>query len=159
MLHANSDYNIFENNIAIGNQDNFVIYGSSFNMVANNRGYNSRGSQVRINEGSIQNYVMNNTFYGGKHGIYLYGSTNGVAVMGNNFFNVSYELITNGATRVYYGGNESNGLGYKLKSSDRVVFGVNTIDKNIEVDMQPLDTMRDASGQSLAQVAATALKQ
>ena len=161
MLHENSDYNVFDNNIAIGNQDNFVIYGSSFNTVNNNRSYNPRGSQVRINAGSIQNYVTNNAFYGGKRGLYLYGSTNGVDIADNHFVNVSYQLVTDDATRVLFTSNESNGVGYKLKSSDRVVFGTNTINKHQAIDLQPLNTV--TKGQSdhtaLTTLAGTALKQ
>ncbi len=161
MLHDNSDYNIFKNNIAIGNQDNFVIYGSSLNTVQNNRGYNPRGSQVRINAGSIQNYVENNTFYGGKRGVYLYDSTNGADISNNHFVNVNYQLVTSGATRVLFAGNESNGLGYKTQPSDRVVFGINTINKHQPIDLQPLSTVLNGQKNhtTLTTLAATALEQ
>ncbi|GEM_PF-913890 len=161
MLHDNSDYNIFENNISIGNFDNFALYGSSFNMVKNNKGYNAHGSQVRINEASIQNYVTGNYFYGGQRGVYLYGNDNGVDISDNTFVNVNYQLDTDDATRVLFTGNTSNNLGYKLKKTDRVVFGINTINKRAAIDMQPLLTIQQGQnrGGSLERLASTARDQ
>jgi len=161
MLHDNSDYNVFENNVAIGNYDNFVMYQSSFNMVRNNKAYNPRGSQVRINQASIQNYIENNQFYGGSRGVYLYGSDNGTEIANNTFRNVNYQLVTDGASRVLFSANTSNNLGYKLKKSDRVVFGVNKINKQENVDMRPLLTVQQSklNGQTLAEAAIVARTQ
>lgn len=161
MLHDNSDYNIFENNISIGNYDNFVMYNSNFDMVLNNKGYNPRGSQVRINQASVQDYIVGNSFYGGARGIYLYGNDNGADITGNTFDDVNYELDTNGATRVLYTGNQSNGLGYKLGKGDRVVFGINTINKHPGIDLTPLQTITNGQKNHipLTQLAATARTQ
>jgi parallel beta-helix repeat protein len=161
MLHDNSDYNIVENNISIGNYDNFVIYDSSFNTVSNNRSYNPRGSQVRLNQASNQNYIADNTFYGGKKGIFLYGNDSGVDITGNTFFNVTNQLVTRGVGRVLYADNQSNGVGYEPSAKDRVVFGVNTINKKPKLDLRPLQTITTgkADKQSLSVLAAKALKQ
>jgi nitrous oxidase accessory protein NosD len=160
MLHDNSDYNIIENNISIGNYDNFVMYNSNYNMIANNKGYNPRGSQVRFNHSSVQDYVMNNQFYGGNRGIYLYGYDNGADISGNTFYNVNYQLVTNHATRVLFTNNQSNALGYKLKKGDRVVFGVNTINRQRHpaIDLKPLQTIENGQKQHipLIRLAATA---
>jgi parallel beta-helix repeat protein len=158
MLHDNSDYNIFEGNVAIGNYDNYVMYNSNFDMVKDNKGYDPRGSQVRINQASVQDYITDNTFYGGPRGVYLYGNDNGVDISDNTFDNVAYQLDTDGATRVLFTGNVSNNLGYKLNKRDRVVFGVNTINKSPSIDLQPLLTIQQGQkdGTALADLANTA---
>lgn len=139
MLHEKSDYNIMKNNISIGNHDNFVIYGSSFNKISHNKSYNPLGSQIRINKASIQNYVQNNLLYGGKKGVYVYGGVNGVDISDNTFVNVKNQLSARGASRVLYTGNTSTALGYQVGASDRVVFGVNSINKHPPVDLKPLE--------------------
>lgn len=166
MLHDNSDYNIIENNVSIGNQDNYVIYGSSFNQISNNKSYDPKGSNIRINVGpgqgaiALQNYLVNNLLYGGKKGIYLYAGVNGVDITGNTFYNVTNQLITDSAQRVIYTGNRSNGVGYQVTAKDRVVFGVNSISHS-KVDLQPLQTIDRASKQqnNLAGLSAEALYQ
>jgi parallel beta-helix repeat protein len=141
MLHEDSHNNIIEDNVAIGNVDNFVIYNSNYNTIRDNRSYNPRSSHVRINAGSEQNYVQNNSFFGGKKGVYMYGSDNGVAIENNTYYGVGDLLITNGSTRVIYTGNKSEKVGYSIKSSDRVVFGYNLIDKHAYIDMRPLEVL------------------
>lgn len=146
MLHANSDYNILENNLSIGNHDNFVVYGSSFNSISGNKGYDALGSQVRINKSSVENYITDNLFYGGKKGVYLYDGVNGAEVANNTFYDVDNQLVARGAQRVFYGGNRSNQVGYEINSGDRVVFGVNTVDRK-EVDLRPLEVIRNGQAQ------------
>jgi hypothetical protein len=160
MLHENSDYNIIENNISIGNHDNFVIYGSSFNSISGNKGYDALGSQVRINQPSIENYISGNLFYGGKKGVFLYDGVNGAEVSDNTFYDVDNQLVTRGAQRVFYGGNRSNQVGYELEEhGDRVVFGINTVSRQ-EVDLRPLEIIRDgqARHQDLTKLSAQALQ-
>jgi nitrous oxidase accessory protein NosD len=149
MLHEKSDYNIMRNNISIANHDNFVIYGSSFNKISHNKSYNALGSQIRINQASVQNYVQDNLLYGGKKGVYLYGGINGAEVSGNTFVDVTYQLSTRGATRVLYTGNISTALGYQVSASDRVVFGVNTINNHSAIDLKPLEMLSSAKARSL----------
>jgi hypothetical protein len=159
MLHDNSDYNIFEDNISIGNYDNFVIYDSNFNMTKNNLSYNPRGSGERINGGSTQNYIENNVFYGGKQGVYLYGTADGADVLANTFYLVGIPLITKGASRVVYTGNLSNVLNYQIGKQDRVVFGVNTTTSHPAVNLKPLQIIdnRSANHQTLIEAAGAAL--
>ncbi|MEJ0073365.1 MAG: right-handed parallel beta-helix repeat-containing protein [Candidatus Saccharibacteria bacterium] len=159
MLHDNSNYNVFEDNISIGNVDNFVIYGGSFDEITGNKSYNPRGSHVRINQPSYENYVSGNTFYGGKKGVYLYDGVNGVDISGNTFYNVTNQLTTDGATRVLYAGNHSNALGYQIGGKDRVVFGVNQIDRHPNPDLRPLQAITRNSSEPLVDRAAQALKQ
>jgi nitrous oxidase accessory protein NosD len=141
MLHDNSDYNIIEHNVSIGNYDNFAVYASSYNEITDNNGYNPRGSQVRINEGSLQNYVENNNFYGGHRGVYLYSTANGVDIENNNFYLVGIPLATKGTTRVLYAGNNSNVLDYQIGKGDRVVFGVNYIHQRPYISLAPLQIL------------------
>jgi parallel beta-helix repeat protein len=161
MLHEDSNYNIIENNISVGNVDNFVIYGGSFNSVSNNKSYNPRGSHVRINQPSYQNYVTGNTFYGGKKGVYLYDGVNGVDISGNTFYNVRNQLTTSGVARILYANNQSNGLGYAIAGHDRVAFGINKINRKPGISLSPLESLKQAQGQniSLNDRAAAALRQ
>jgi hypothetical protein len=127
-------------------------------MVKDNKGYNPRGSQVRIDDAGIQDYIAGNQFYGGNRGVYLYGNDNGVDITDNTFKNVDYQLDTNGAQRVLFTGNVSNQLGYKINKKDMVVFGVNKINKRLTVDMQPLLTVQQGQkiGTPLTELAAEA---
>jgi parallel beta-helix repeat protein len=127
MLHEKSDYNLIENNVAYDNVDNFVIYASDYNTIRNNVGYDARSSAVRINQGSRNNYVQNNTFMGGRRGIYLYGDVQNVYI-GGNTFNVDKEaLTTDKAENVFFGGNTIQSLSYKIGPSDRLIFGSNNV--------------------------------
>jgi parallel beta-helix repeat protein len=160
MLHENSDYNVIENNIAIGNRDNFVVYASSYNTVRNNRSYDAAGAHVRINQQSIQNYVTGNTFYNGSKGVYLYDGVNGTYVGNNTFYGIANQLVTHDAARVLYADNQSNQLGYQTNAHDRVVFGVNTINKHPLLDLAPLNVVSQGKvlKQDLTVLTAQALK-
>jgi hypothetical protein len=138
MLHKDSNYNLIENNISIGNEDNFVIYESHYDTIRGNKSYNPRSSHVRVNSGSKQTFIQNNTFYGGKKGVYLYGKTGGILIAHNAFYRVNNMLSTLGATRVLYTGNQSERVGYEIGPKDRVVFGPNSINGSQLVDLKPL---------------------
>ena len=140
LLYNHSDRNVIANNTVVTNHNSFGISASDLNTIKNNASYNPQGSHVRISAASTQNYVTGNTFYGGPRGIYVYGKDNGVEIAYNTFDATPYQLITNGANRVLFNGNQSNSLGYKLASSDRVVFGVNKLDAYIHIDLNPLQT-------------------
>src|SRR6266550_4606517 len=104
-----------------------TIYDSDYNIIRNNTGYNSRSSQVRINQNSHNNYVMNNKFYGGTHGVYLYGNVTNTVVTGNEIRRTKEILVTDKAQNVFFAHNAIDSLGYKLNSGDRLVFGTNDV--------------------------------
>ena len=139
-LLNNANLNILKSNISISNRNDFVISSSCLDTILNNASYNPIGSQLRISNSSIQNYVINNKFYGGQLGVYLYGGINGAEITNNTFDNVSYQLLTHGATRVLFAGNQSNKLGYKLAKGDQVVFGINKLKRRVSVSMPQLNT-------------------
>jgi parallel beta-helix repeat protein len=128
MLHQDSDYNVIENNVAYGNTDNYVIYASDYNTIRGNIGYNAKSSQVRINEGSRNNYVQDNSLEGGRRGVYIYGDAENVYITGNTFRVGKEVLTTDKSKNIFFGGNTIPGLRYKIGSSDRLIFGGNTID-------------------------------
>jgi LysM repeat protein len=127
MLHEDSAYNIIENNISYGNTDNFVIYGSNFNTIRNNKSYSPSLSHVRINQAAYNNFVMDNLFMGGKRGVYVYGETNNVLSSRNGIHQVEKALVTNGAKNVVFADNVIDRINYDVTPSDRLVYGVNTI--------------------------------
>ncbi|HUS26577.1 MAG TPA: right-handed parallel beta-helix repeat-containing protein [Nevskiaceae bacterium] len=127
MLHQDSAYNLIENNIAYDNTDNYVIYESDYNTIRNNVGYNARSSNVRINEKSRNNYVINNKFLGGRRGVYVYGGAENVYVKNNTIHVRKEVLATNGAQNVLFANNTIDRLAYKIAKNDRLIFGPNTI--------------------------------
>lgn len=141
MLHENSNYNLMENNISIGNGDNFVVYNSSLNTIRNNKSYSPNDSHIRLNADSTWNFIQGNTLYSGSKGIYVYDNVNGVDIANNTFFRVNDLLITNKANRVVYTGNQSEKIGYVVNKGDRVIFGQNTINKNPDIDLRPLQAV------------------
>lgn len=137
MLHDSSQFNIIENNISIGNTDNYVVYNSDDNIIQNNRSYNPRGSAVRINGLSSGIYVLNNQFYGGGKGVFIYDNSDNILISGNKFQKVGILLITRSASEVVYSDNVSEKVGYKANRGDRVIFGLNTIDRQLAIDQSP----------------------
>lgn len=127
MLHQDSDYNVIENNVSYGNVDNYVIYASDYNTIRNNIGYNARSSHVRINEGSRNNFVTNNTFLGGRRGVFIYGETSNVYIAGNKQLVGKEVLMTEGARNVLFVRNTLNALSYRISKQDRLIFGPNTV--------------------------------
>jgi hypothetical protein len=127
MLHQDSAYNVIENNVSYGNVDNYVIYDSNYNMIRNNVGYAARSSQVRINKKSGNTYILNNQFYGGKRGIFLYDGVLTTYVANNELHGVGKELSTRGAQGIVFEGNIVDNLNYDIPSTDRLIFGINTV--------------------------------
>jgi hypothetical protein len=66
-----SVYSLIENNETYGN---YVIYQSNFIMIKDSVGYFARASNVRINQVTVNNFVIG-ALSGGSRGIYLYGKT------------------------------------------------------------------------------------
>ncbi|HEX5796856.1 MAG TPA: right-handed parallel beta-helix repeat-containing protein [Candidatus Saccharimonadales bacterium] len=132
MLHQDSVHNLIENNIAERNTDNFVIYASSFNAIRDNKSYDASGSHVRINESSKQNYVINNEFHGGNKGVYIYGNSLNVLVVGNKFANNKEAVVTRGARNVIIVDNFIRRVSYNISPGDRVIFGPNDVNRSLQ---------------------------
>lgn len=128
MLHENSAYNVIENNISYGNADNFVIYQSNFNTIANNKSYSPRLSHVRINQASANSFVTGNEFEGGVRGVYLYGGVSNVLIEKNSVHGVEKTLATNDANNVLFANNDIDRINYDIEPGDRLIYGENTID-------------------------------
>lgn len=127
MLHQDSHYNLIENNVAYDNTDNYVIYASDYNTLRDNMGYSARSSHVRINEGSRNNFVVDNTFLGGRRGVFVYGDSANVHIA-DNTINVGKEvLMTEGARNVLFARNTIDMLSYKIGTGDRLIFGPSSI--------------------------------
>ena len=127
MLHQDSAYNLVENNVAYDNTDNYVIFASDYNTIRANISFNARSSHVRINEGSRNNYVVNNQFVGGRRGVFIYGAADNIYISDNSFHIGKEVLTTDGAKNVFFGDNSIDQLSYKIGSSDRLIFGPNKI--------------------------------
>jgi parallel beta-helix repeat protein len=127
MLHQDSAYNLVENNIALGNTDNFVIYGSNHNTIRGNTGYAPRSSNVRINEPSYNNYITGNKLYGGSRGIYLYDKVANTYIKGNTIQGAERNLQTTGAHNTIFAGNFVANIHYDIADGDRMIFGENTV--------------------------------
>lgn len=132
MLHQDSAYNVLENNVAYGNHDNFAIFHSNWNIVRNNKSYVPKSSHVRINDFSYSNYVRDNQMFGGRRGIYLYGSTGSTYVAGNHFSDVRLPIQTKGATYTYFGDNTAPSFNYDIAPGDKFIFGENDIDRGVD---------------------------
>lgn len=129
MFHQDSVFNTFENNLAYNNTDNFVIYASNYNQIVKNRSFNAKNNHIRINAGSVNNFVTDNIFAGGKSGVYAYGNVKNIYVSGNKFYGLEYNLKTSEADMILFANNKVDELNYKLNENDRVVFGPNTIER------------------------------
>ncbi len=137
MLHQDSAYNLMENNVSYGNTDNFAVFASDFNTIRNNTSYNARSSHIRINEGSKNSYISDNTLVGGKKGVYVYGKSENVAIRSNIISGVKDVLTTEGATNVLFSGNTIGALSFRLNKEDRLIYGSNTVNgRNITVPNQ-----------------------
>jgi parallel beta-helix repeat protein len=130
MLHENSSYNVLSGNLAYGNFDNYVIYNSNFNTLDHNQGYNPFRSQIRISNGSLNNFIQRNTFSGGRHGIFIYNGSANALVQNNTIKNVSDALYTQKANNVVFASNQIEGLKYKIAPHDRLIFGPNVLDSH-----------------------------
>ena len=130
MLHVNSSYNLYENNNAYGNQgDNYVIYASNYNTLTHNTSSDPRGSGIRVSTNSRNNFITDNNLSGGKHGVYIYSGSQNTLVTGNTIENTRNVLTTQSATNVLFEGNTIDRLSYDIDSSDRMIFGLNTLSK------------------------------
>jgi parallel beta-helix repeat protein len=127
MLHQDSVYNLIENNVAYDNTDNFAIFDSDFNAVRKNRSFNARSNHVRINAGSVNTFVRDNEFYGGRRGVYVYGDSRNVAITGNTIQSVEQIFATDQAQNVFLAHNTISGLYFKIGNGDRIIFGTNEV--------------------------------
>lgn len=127
MLHEESAYNLVANNVAYNNLDNYVIYNSSFNELKNNNSYNPKGSNVRIDTGSSNDFLERNVLSGGKHGVYVYRGVQNIYISGNTIQHTGQLLMTADAHNVLFIHNTIPNLSFKLGATDRIIFGPNTI--------------------------------
>ena len=132
MLHQDSAYNLIENNVSFDNTDNFAIYESNWNTIRNNLGYAARKADVRISSSSHNNYVVDNKFYGGVKGVYVYENSSATYVVGNEFNDMSRPLHTKDADNTVYARNTSKDFKYDIKPGDKVIFGPNRIRKAVD---------------------------
>lgn len=132
MLHQDSAYNVIENNVSYGNHDNYAIFHSNWNVVRNNQSYVPKSSHIRINDFSFSNYIRDNEMFGGRRGIYLYGSTGSTYVAGNHFSDVRLPIQTKGATYTFFGDNTAPSFNYDIAPGDKFIFGENGIDRGVD---------------------------
>jgi parallel beta-helix repeat protein len=138
MLHQDSAYNLFEDNISYGNEDGFVVYESNFNTVRNNSSYNARSAAVRVNRPSNNTYIINNKLFGGKRGVFLYDGAKNTLIADNAIHQTGKALQTQGASNTLVAGNTIDALLYDIgpKDGQSMVYGANTI----QADKNPLPT-------------------
>jgi len=129
MLHEDSAYNVIENNVSYDNVDNFVIYGSNWDMIRNNVSYAPRKTHVRVNANAHNTYIVGNEFYGGSRGIYLYDGAATTYIRDNKFPGVGRPLHTKGAKNTFFGDNKTPSYDFKIRPGDSVIFGKNSVDR------------------------------
>jgi hypothetical protein len=129
MLHEDSAYNVIEDNVSYDNVDNFVIYGSNWNTIRHNVSYLPRKTHVRVNAVAHNTYIVDNKFYGGPRGVYLYDGAATTYIADNRFPGVGRPLHTKGAKNTFFGDNRTPSYDFKITPGDTVIFGKNSVDR------------------------------
>jgi len=127
MLHQDSAFNLIEDNIAAENVDNFVVYGSNFNTIRDNRSYAPRSSHIRVNSAAHNTFITDNRLHGGSRGVYLYDRVAATYVAGNVLRGVEEQIQTVDAKETFYGGNVAASINYDITAGDTVIYGINRV--------------------------------
>jgi parallel beta-helix repeat protein len=127
MLHQDSAFNLIQDNVASGNVDNFVVYGSNFNTIRDNRSFAPRSSHIRVNSAAHNTFVTGNLLDGGSRGVYLYDRVAATYVAENVLRGVKEQIQTVDADETFYGGNVEASINYDITPGDTVIYGVNRV--------------------------------